>query len=61
MHFTFDEWNLIRQAVRNWKENSEDILKECKPSNERTSVYQIYKNQVIQLTALEDKIRNSVI
>lgn len=61
MNFTFSEWKLIAQAVKIWKENSESILKDCKPSDDPLSLYQIYLKQVTKLNNLEEKIENSVI
>ena len=61
MHFTFEEWELIRQAVRNWKDDSEEQLKKSTPSDEELSMYQIFKRQTIDLTNLYDKIMHSVI
>ena len=61
MNMTFAEWKLIEQAVQNWKENSEKHMQDSKPSEERTSCFQIFKRQTIELTALHEKILNSVI
>ncbi len=61
MEFTFSEWKLIAQDVTIWKENSENILKECKPSDDKYSTYQIYLHQVNKLRNLENKIENSII
>lgn len=61
MNMTFAEWKLIEQAVRNWKENSEKEMRNSRPSEEQTSLFQIFKRQTIELTALHEKILNSVI
>lgn len=61
MNFTFAEWKMIAQAVRHWKEDSEKILQECKPNDERLSMYQIYLRQSKELATLENKIESSII
>ena len=61
MNFTFKEWKMIAQAVEVWRGDCEKHLKECKPSDEKYSNYQIFLRQIVALKALEDKIENSVI
>lgn len=61
MNFTFEEWDMIRQAVRNWAEKCEELAKESKPSDDRLSCYQIFTQQAKELRRIESKINNSVI
>ena len=61
MKFSLNEWNFIKHCIETASKKYEEIMQECKPSNNETSFYQIYKRQMEQANIIIEKIENAKI
>ena len=58
MKFTFKEWQAIRHSLVVAKNQYENHMSESKPSDEHTSMFQIFKRQVEEIAVFLDRIDN---
>jgi len=61
MKFTYAEWATIRHAIEVAQNEYEKIMNDSKPSDDKTSMYQIFKRQAREAAELIRKIDNSEI
>lgn len=57
MKFTFNEWLTIREALETAKRNYEDFKDICEPSDEKFSLYQIYKRKITIIETIINKLK----
>jgi len=59
--FTFDEWGKIKHALEVVRGDYEKQMLDSKPSNEKLSMYQIFKSQMVEIDGIIEKILNAEI